>query len=54
MGRFGQNYILEVVDTHNNVSKVYTPKEIIEYLYQNNPKCIKVLNNNGVNEVQFA
>ena len=54
MGKFGQNYILEVVDKHDNVSKVYTPKEITEYLHKNSPKFIKVVNNNGVNQAQFA
>ena len=54
VGNFGQSNVLEVADKHDNVSKVYTPKEITEYLHKSNPKFIKVVNNNGVNQAQFA
>ena len=54
VSKFGQSYLLELKDKDDNICKVYTPNEITEYLHKSNPKFIKVVNNNGVNQAQFA
>ena len=51
--KFGESYILELVDEQDNTTKVYTPKAVTKYLKDNNPKYIKVINKNGINQAQF-
>ena len=52
--RYGQSYILDLLDENNDKHRVYTPKFITDYLNNNNPSYIKVSRNGDTNEAQFA
>ena len=41
ISKFGESYILELIDEQDNTTKVYKPKAVTIYLKDNTPKYIK-------------
>ena len=52
--KFGPSYILELQDKDKQMSRVYTPKYITEYLNTHNPRYIKLVKGEDNNKASFA
>ena len=52
--KFGPSYILELQDKDTQMTKVYTPKYITEYLNTHNPRYIQLIKDGDTNKASFA